>query len=232
MAFIYMSNGEPVEIDDEDFAWLSQYKWRPDKDGYARTTWRQDGTRYDRRMHRMILDASRGQIVDHIDGNRLNNRKNNLRFVSSRQNSQNMKRPRTNTTGYKGVVKRRENRYEAKVTHGGDCLYCGTYTNALAAAHAYNYNAKLCFGQFAQLNEVEPLDDWRDFRVATVPKSQWRGVSEKGDKWQASIFHEGQRVYIGLYETEIQAALAYNAKASELKGESAVLNEVEDDLVC
>ena len=90
MKLIPVSGGNFAAVDDEDYDYLMQRKWQISGKGYA--------TRYDRFkdkprviifMHRAIMKAKNGDIVDHKDGNKLNNQKSNLRFATPAQNSQN-----------------------------------------------------------------------------------------------------------------------------------------------
>ncbi len=112
-------------------------------------------------MHRAVLGAARGQIVDHINGNRLDNRKSNLRFVNFLQNRQ--WRPGCKSVGECGFVgvrlraknrngSRGKNPYFSIVFHNGEHFYLGMFPTAEAAAMAYDRKAKELFGEFATLN--------------------------------------------------------------------------------
>ena len=91
-----------VIIDAEDFDLVSKYKWHimetDSKLDYARTS----VGRTTPLMHRLIIGAKRGQFVDHINRNSLDNRKSNLRFCTLLQNQHNAK-PRVGTSKFKGV---------------------------------------------------------------------------------------------------------------------------------
>jgi hypothetical protein len=93
-------------VDDEDFDRLIGFAWKLETNGYARAYvklgFRKYGAVY---MHRMVMLASPGQIVDHRDGCRINNQKSNLRFCDASQNvSHATKLRRHNTTGKTGVT--------------------------------------------------------------------------------------------------------------------------------
>lgn len=64
----------------------------------------------------------------------------------------------------------------------------------------------------------------RNKRRFSAGRSRYRGVSPAGDKWRATVGHQGRTLYVGLYDTEIEAARARDRKAVELAGEFAVLN--------
>jgi hypothetical protein len=102
------------------------------------------------------MDAPLDKIVDHKDGNGLNNQKNNLRLCSYSQNSQNSKRPSHNTSGYKGACwSKGSNKWQAYIKLNGKCIHLGYFTCLLKAARAYDLKAKELFGNFARLNFPE-----------------------------------------------------------------------------
>jgi len=151
MKEIPLSRGLTAKVDDEDFEELSKYKWyavKCFKKFYAR---RCDGHNKKIYMHRQIAGFPLGLVVDHEDGDSLNNQKDNLRNCNQAQNIANRK----------------------------------AFENTL---------------------------------------STFKGVSKSGNKWSARIGSNGDRIFIGLFNTEIEAALAYDKKACELHGQFAVTN--------
>lgn len=104
MKEINLTQNKVALVDDEDFAYLSQFTWRYSC-GYARRRLPLlKGTRFkDLFLHREILRIPFGKEVDHINHNSLDNRKHNLRFVTRSQNIQNSKLRKDNTSGVKGV---------------------------------------------------------------------------------------------------------------------------------
>jgi len=98
--------GISATVDDEDFESISRYKWKYSL-GYAvRNSWDPKNKRYKNLyMHRVIAKTPEGLFTDHIDRNKLNNRKNNLRVVNKSLNSVNRDKRPDNTTGYVGVYK-------------------------------------------------------------------------------------------------------------------------------
>ncbi len=104
-------------------------------------------------IHRLIMNAQDGQLVDHKDGNGLNNRRSNLRFCTHVENGRNARVPK-GTIELKGV-KRAETagKFIAKITLSpGDQKYLGTFGTALEAALAYDAAAAEHFGEFAATN--------------------------------------------------------------------------------
>jgi hypothetical protein len=104
-------------------------------------------------MHQVILGCPKGFVIDHINGNPLDNRKSNLRVCTQQENSFNRPRSKNNTSGYKGVSKRKETgKFRAYIHHNFKYRYLGDFKTSKEAAEAYDSAAVKLFGQFAQLN--------------------------------------------------------------------------------
>jgi hypothetical protein len=88
---IPLTKGKLAIVDDADYHWLCQWRWVFSSNGYAMRTVTDNGRRRFFQMHRVIMGAQPGQLVDHIDGNRLNNTRDNLRIVTHSQNNWNRK---------------------------------------------------------------------------------------------------------------------------------------------
>lgn len=141
-------------VDDSDYLELSGYKWWADKEGYALTTILGLNKKQNIRMHRLILSAPRGSIVDHIDGKPWNNQRQNLRIVTQRQNLMNTK-PRKNKSGFKGVGwYPAYQMWQVRVHLNGKANHVGYFKDPIEAARAYNVKALELFGEFARLNEI------------------------------------------------------------------------------
>jgi len=148
---ILLKSGQEVYIDEEDYSFLSKFNWYNNGKGYALTSINGKVIR----MHRLLTNCDKNQEVDHINGNTLDNRKNNLRVCSHKENSRNVKIPSHNTTGYKGVsFNKRKNKYRAYIKYNQKQIHLGYFTDKLQAALSYNEKAIELFGEFAKLNEV------------------------------------------------------------------------------
>jgi hypothetical protein len=158
IAVIYMKNKKNNElkeilVDEEDWHGLMQSSWS-NNTGYAIGTI--DGKPL--KMHRYIMKTIDSKtFIDHINGNRLDNRKENLREVTAAENGIN-KKPRNDenaTSKYNGVHRRSANRFGAIVTKDGINYRLGSFIDEKDAARAYNEKAKELFGEFANLNIIE-----------------------------------------------------------------------------
>ena len=106
-------------------------------------------------IHRVVMDNPEGMEVDHINGNPLDNRKENLRICTRAQNSQNKKLRADSKSGYKGVYERSNGRFQAYIgdpdKHGRN-IKLGCYDTPEEAARAYDKKAKELHGEYAYLN--------------------------------------------------------------------------------
>jgi len=145
-------------VDDEDFTDLSRYSWciagnlsMP----YAGRGVKKSGVTKKVLMHRYLIKATPGSVVDHIDGNTLNNQKANLRICVHKENIRNGKLRTTNKSGYKGVsFSAAKKRFAAHIKADYKSKFLGYFDDAKDAAAAYNDAAKLMFGEFANLNRL------------------------------------------------------------------------------
>lgn len=126
-----------VLIDDDRYHDLLKYRWVKNRDGYAHAKIEKK----DVRMHRYLLNYNGSDSVDHINGNRLDNRVNNLRIVTAQQNSQNATVRKDSTSGFIGVSKR-ELKWRASIRLNGKCEYLGTFLTPKEAALARDKKAK------------------------------------------------------------------------------------------
>lgn len=143
-----------LKVDTEDLSKILKYKWHLSK-GYARATTRENGFCESIRMHRLIINAPKGVHVDHINGNKLDNRKENLRICDSQKNQGNSKLRKDSTTGYKGVsFDKRKNKYHSRMRVQGSLIHIGYFESSLDAARAYNIAAEEWYGQYFRGNDV------------------------------------------------------------------------------
>jgi len=140
MKKIPLTKGQVALVDDSDYAALSKHKWSSSK-GYAvRCIWNHTpGHCKIVRMHRAILKAPDGVQVDHIDGNKSNNQRSNLRLCTGAQNHQNVKRSARNTSGFKGVhFHKGAKKWRAQIVANKKRFHLGYFSTAKAAKKAWN----------------------------------------------------------------------------------------------
>ena len=145
-----MKNGKKSIISTEFLDLVKPYTWCVEGTGYVMS--RSNGKAI--KLHRLITNAQKGQFVDHIDGNPLNNTVSNLRLCRKQQNEFNTKIRSDNKSGYKGVCLTRNGKYRAYISLNGTQYNLGVFSTKEDAARAYNSKAKKLFGEYARLNLI------------------------------------------------------------------------------
>jgi hypothetical protein len=150
---IKLAKGRYAIVDPDDYQIVSQYDWQlfesKSENFYA--------VRYENRkivsMHRVIMNAPAGKIVDHRDRDGLNNTKHNLRFATPSQNTCNKKRTKKGSSKFRGVCRHiRLNKWQAHICVNREKIHLGYFENEDDAARAYDQAAKIYHGEFAVLN--------------------------------------------------------------------------------
>lgn len=168
MKLIPLTKGLFAQVDDEDFEYLSKWKW------HAASKGRNSGFYAARRarvheylvgtvkpniwMHRVLMNPVIGLEVDHRNNDGLNNQRFNLRICTHPQNTMNIPVYRTSTVGFKGATfRKRSNRWESYIKLDGVPSYLGSFESPELAAKAYDKAAIEYFGEFANLNFPVPM---------------------------------------------------------------------------
>jgi hypothetical protein len=156
---IKLTRGKETEVDEKDFAYLSQFKWQYGANGYAvrdEYLGKQDG-KYRHRtvlMHRVIMKAPIGMDVDHKNRDKLDNRRPNLRLATRSQNKANsVRNKRIYSELPRGVTynpsPRTKKLYMARLCHQGKSYFLGNFYTPKEASEAYVSKKKVLFGEFA-----------------------------------------------------------------------------------
>jgi len=145
---IPLGDGHYALVDAADYEWLRQYNWRL-QNGYAA---RRNKTRTTY-MHREIMKPPKGMMVDHVNHNKRDNRRANLRICTRQQNTQNNASHAGASSRFKGVSYCREkDKWLAKIWFEGQRIWLGYFLDEAEAARAYDRAAVELFGEFAHLN--------------------------------------------------------------------------------
>lgn len=132
---VHTRNGDSFAVETADLALVTPFSWYVEH-GYVKRAFRIDGQQKRELLHRRILCAQPGQIVDHIDGDPMNNRRSNLRLCTPAENAANKHPAFHSATGFVGVYARGA-RFEARVSLNGQRIVLGTFDVAEDAAAAY-----------------------------------------------------------------------------------------------
>lgn len=138
-------------VDDEDFDFLSKYKWYFTNSGYACHSAKKE------LMHCLIM-GNPIEDIDHINRNRLDNRKSNLRLATRSQNLFNRPKQKNNKSGFKGVTfDKYRLKWIAQCCLNGKLHHLGRFEWKKDAAEAYNKFVSEQVGEYAHINIREPI---------------------------------------------------------------------------
>lgn len=156
---IPITRGYSMIVDADDAPILQTHRWQakigPSGLVYAIRNHRRGGVWQTLYAHRVIMKPDEGQFVDHINGNTLDNRRENLRICSRAANNHYARMRKDNKSGYKGVVwYEPTKRWKAQIGADGRRIGLGYFKDALDAARAYDEAASRLFGEFAITNKM------------------------------------------------------------------------------
>lgn len=220
-------------VDNEDFDMLNEFVWNACQTGvHVIDVQRRISKKRTITLGRQILNCKSNELVLRINSDELDFRKCNLKVVSKEIAVNLTKRSRKNSSSkYRGVCWNKQNKkWEARLSR----TYLGLFVTEDEAAIAWNKAALQLWGENCYQNIIGI--DTRDKslkleknlvkqpRSSKNKKVSFRGVSENGDGYFARITKNKQVYYLGTFNTEKEAALAYDKKSYELYGEKALMN--------
>jgi hypothetical protein len=155
---IQLTQGKVAIVDDADYDRLNAFRWYASNGRSGHYASRCPG-RNRIPMHREVMGASAGQVVDHKNGNTLDNRRENLRLCLVKNNAHNQKRHSNNSSGYKGVHwHSRVKKWAASIMYELQAKHLGYFKDPRDAAEAYDRAALHHFGEYAFTNF--PLENY------------------------------------------------------------------------
>jgi hypothetical protein len=157
---IHLTEGKFALVDPQDFYWLNNFDWCADGKGdciYAvRHLLSADEKANVVRMHRYIMKAPDKLLVDHRNGDGLDNRRDNLRLATHSQNTCNRKKKTCTSSKYIGVcLDKQTGKWRSLIMINGKSLSLGRFDSELDAAKAYDVAAREYHKDFARLNFPE-----------------------------------------------------------------------------
>jgi len=148
---IPLTKGHFAIVDESDFESLSKFNWHSHK-GYAQRNFYSPQKQTTIKMHRQIMRAEDGKQVDHINGNKLDNRKCNLRICTNQQNTFNSSAHKNSTSKLKGVSWYKSgSKWRAQISINQKRTHIGYFKTEQEAFDAYKKLAKQHYGEFSKV---------------------------------------------------------------------------------
>ena len=151
---IVLTQGKLAIIDAEDYPKIMKHRWHAQKHRntfYATTNIQMNGGSL--RMHQILIPYDTSYMVDHANGNGLDNRKSNLRQATAAQNGWNRGKQINNTSGFKGVcLHKASKKWAAEITLNGKQTHLGLFETPQEASNAYTQASKELHGAFGRIS--------------------------------------------------------------------------------
>lgn len=155
MKVIKLSKGKYAKVDDCDFDMLNKFNWCLVGKGYAYRVKIEKGKRTNVQMHRVVIGTPKGYDTDHINGDKLDNRRSNLRICTRSQNIMNQPKYQKGLSKFRGVYfHKSSNKWTSSTSMNGKRIFLGYFATEEEAAKAYNMKTKELYGNFAYSNKI------------------------------------------------------------------------------
>ena len=230
MKKIQLTQNKFTIVDDEDYEHLNQFNWHIKK---GRNTYYAVRTNFKLNkkipMHRIIMNPSDNMQIDHINGNGLDNRKENLRVCNRYQNGGNSRLSKSNISGIKGVSWNKKNKkWVAQICINSKQGNLGSFINKFEAKEAYEKAAKEYHKEFYSdgihkedkelVEEIKNTKNEFKERLRISNTSGIKGVSwdKNYNKWQAQICRNRKEMHLGYYSCIADAKAAYDVASKQI----------------
>jgi hypothetical protein len=224
MKKIKLTQNKFAIVDDDDYKELNQYNWCAYKGRYTHYVVRgSNKLGKNIPIHRQIMNPPDNMQVDHINGNGLDNRKENLRICKISQNIFNGKLRKNNTSGFKGVTYDKKNKkWYSQITVNRKHKFLGRFTDINDAKESYIKAAKDYFGEFYTdgitkedkklQKEIDGIKLIKKERLQINNTSGIEGVYyHKRDKnWFSQIYSDKKHIHLGSFACIADAKAAYD----------------------
>lgn len=158
MKEIFLTNGLATSVDDDMYDYLNQWKWHLSTNGYAKRNlyvYNPGQKTINIFMHHIVLPRPDKMFIDHIDRNKLNNVRTNLRVCTNPQNQANKGKRKDNTSGRKGVSwGKYARKWRATMTVSGKHVSLGCYNSVDEAYKAYLSKSRELYGEFTYEEDI------------------------------------------------------------------------------
>lgn len=169
-----------ILVDSDDYEKLSKKKWFLLNGKYASRKELVGGKYQQVSMSRIITNCPKNMVVDHINGNTLDNRKKNLRVCTVKQNQMNRKPSNGSKSKYKGVHwYTAGKKWVASLCFHGEQITCGYFTDEIKAAKKYDQYASAIFGDYAYLNFPKDLNKSEELSIKRSVKDRFLKKAKK-----------------------------------------------------
>lgn len=233
---IPLTRGRVATIDECDKGLTVPYGWYCSTNGYAVGITTINKKQVAVYLHRLLMGFPQS-AVDHINGDKLDCRRQNLRACTVQQNSWN-NRVSYGQFGLRGIRTIAPGSWQVRIKDNSRHVHLGCYSSLEEAIRVYNTEAQRLRGEFAVLNELSDqriseiektvrdkvIESRRRASLGKSNTSGYRGVARIGNKWRCFIKLDYQQISLGRYTTPEEAAYVYDQASLQIFGDFAYTN--------